>query len=140
MINLKFTILGNPVTKKNSQRIIKVKTKSGKCFHKIMPSKAFEKYEKDCKYQMPKIDNPISVPINLKCVYYMESRRKIDLLNVLNATADILVDYGVLEDDNRNIVYSTDGSKVLYDKENPRVEVEILELEEGEVEKWKMKL
>lgn len=134
---IKFTIFGNPITKKNSQRIIKVKLKNGRCFHKIMPSKAFEKYEKECKPYMPKVKEPISVPVNLKCVYYMKAKRAVDLLNLLEGTADILVDYGVLADDNRDIVYSTDGSRVLYDKKKPRVEVEIAELKESEVEKWK---
>lgn len=136
MIKLSFTILGNPITKKNSQRIIKVKLKNGKCFHKIMPSKAFEKYEKECKPHMPKVNEPISVPVNLKCIYYMKAKRAVDLLNLLEGTADILVDYGILADDNRDIVYSTDGSKVLYDKENPRVEVGITALKESEVEFW----
>lgn len=137
MIKLNFTILGNPITKKNSQRIIKVKLKNGRCFHKIMPSKAFEKYEKECKPYIPKVKEPVSFPVNLKCIYYMKAKRAVDLLNLLEGTADILVDYGVLADDNRDIVYSTDGSKVLYDKKNPRVEVEIAELKESEVEKWK---
>lgn len=32
---------------------------------------------------------------------------------------------GVIKDDNRNIVASHDGSLVLYDKERPRIEIEI---------------
>ena len=36
---------------------------------------------------------------------------------------DILVDAGILEDDNSNIVAGHDGSRVLYDKENPRTEI-----------------
>ena len=140
MIKLNFTILGNPITKKNSQRIIKVKLKNGRCFHKIMPSKAFEKYEKECKPYMSKVKEPIIVPVNLKCIYYMKTKRAVDLLNLLEGTADILVDYGVLADDNRDIVYSTDGSKVLYDKNNPSVEVEIVEQAGCEVERWKKQL
>lgn len=131
---IKFIIFGNPITKKNSQRIIKVKLKNGRCFHKIMPSKAFEKYEKECKPYMPKVKEPINVPVNLKCIYYMKAKRAVDLLNLLEGTADILVDYGVLADDNRDIVYSTDGSRVFYDKNNPRVEIEITGLKESEVE------
>jgi hypothetical protein len=38
------------------------------------------------------------------------------------------VKYGVIEDDNSNVVVSVDGSRVLYDKENPRTEVEITEV------------
>ena len=48
--------------------------------------------------------------------------------NLYNATCDILVHYGILEDDKKDIVYSMDGSRVLHDKKNPRVEVEISEL------------
>jgi Holliday junction resolvase RusA-like endonuclease len=72
----------------------------------------------------------VDYPVNVKCVYYMPTRRKVDLSNLLNSTLDILVHYGVLIDDNRNIVYSVDGSRVFYDKENPRTEIEITRIEE----------
>ena len=59
----------------------------------------------------------------------MPTRHRVDLTNLLNATNDILVKAGVLEDDNCKIVVSHDGSRVFYDKENPRVEIEITEVE-----------
>ena len=37
----------------------------------------------------------------------------------------MLVKYGVIEDDNSRIIVSMDGSRVRYDKENPRTEVTI---------------
>ena len=46
-------------------------------------------------------------------------------MNLHSALHDVLVEVGVLEDDNSQIVVSTDGSRVLYDKHNPRTEVEI---------------
>jgi len=55
----------------------------------------------------------------------MPTRRKCDLSNMLEALDDVLVKYGLLEDDNYTIVESHDGSRVLYDKENPRTEVYI---------------
>ena len=55
----------------------------------------------------------------------MPTRRRVDLLNLLEASLDILVDAGILEDDNSSIVVSHDGSRVLYDKENPRAEITI---------------
>ena len=36
-----------------------------------------------------------------------------------------MVTCGLLADDNRDIIAGTDGSRVYYDKENPRTEVEI---------------
>lgn len=55
----------------------------------------------------------------------MQTRRKVDLVNLLEATLDVLVHYGVIADDNNSVVASVDGSRVLYDKARPRVEIEI---------------
>ena len=60
----------------------------------------------------------------------MPTRHKVDLTNLLNATCDILVEAGTIEDDNSRIIVSHDGSRVLYDKENPRVEIEIKEVDD----------
>ena len=67
--------------------------------------------------------------MNLKTVFYMPSRRRVDLSNLLEGIHDVLVKYGCLEDDNCNIIYSIDGSCVKYDKNNPRTEIEIAELD-----------
>ena len=80
-------------------------------------------YEKECGKYIPKLDKPIDYAINLRCVYFMPTRRKCDLNNLLEATTDMLVHYKVLEDDNYTIVESHDGSRVFYDKENPRVHI-----------------
>lgn len=121
---LKIVINGNPITKKNHGNIVMVKGRPI-----MLPSKPYQEYEKMCKNFMPNIETPINYPINLKCTYYMETRRKTDLTNLLQATCDILVKYKVLEDDNYSIVSSFDGTKALYDKENPRVEIEITKKE-----------
>ena len=123
MDRLGFVITGNPITKKNSQRIISV---GGRW--RIIPSKQFMEYERDALYQLfrakrPK--RPIDVPVNVSCVYYMKTRRKVDLVNLLEATMDILVDARVLLDDNAKIVAGHDGCRVDHDKENPRVEITI---------------
>ena len=59
----------------------------------------------------------------------MPTRRRVDLCNLLEATCDLLVHHGVLEDDNSAVVVSHDGSRVLYDKEHPRTEVFIEEVQ-----------
>lgn len=119
--NLKLILYGAPRTKKNSQRIFKC---GG--FYKIKPSKAFEEYEKDCHMQITGKDKlRLTGAYNLKCVYYMQTKRRVDLVNLLEGTCDILVNANVIEDDNSKIIVSHDGSKVLYDKENPRVEIEL---------------
>ena len=73
---------------------------------------------------------PVSARVNVRCIYYMQTRRKVDLANLIEATCDILVKAGVLADDNSQIVAAHDGSRVEYDKNDPRVEIEIEEMED----------
>ena len=122
MDSLKFSILEAPVTKKNSQQIL-VNHKTGRPF--IMPSQRYKTYEKNAEKYMPQLDEPIDYSINLKAVFYMPTRRRVDLTNLQEALCDLLVHYNIIEDDNCKIVTTMDGSYVGYDKENPRTEVEI---------------
>jgi len=123
---VKITLYGDPRTKKNSQRIC-VKG-NGQRF--VKPSAQYEQYERDCLKQLYGKALHMTGPLNVCCVYYMGTRRKVDLCNLLEATNDILVKAGVLEDDNSTVVASHDGSRVLYDKARPRVEIRITEMEE----------
>lgn len=118
---VKFTIPLPPITKKNSQRIL-VNKATGRPF--IAPSEQYKQYEKDAQWfirERPRID----YPVNVKCVFYMPTRRRVDLTNLLEAADDVLVHAGVIADDHSGIVVSHDGSRVMYDKENPRTEIEI---------------
>lgn len=122
---IRFTIPGRPITKKNHQKIAFNK-KTGRIF--ITQSDKYKQYEKDAGYFIPVKWKMINTPVNIKCLYYMPTHGKVDLTNLLEATDDILVKYGVIQDDNSTILVSHDGSRVLYDKENPRVEIEIEEV------------
>lgn len=121
-MELHYTILGRPATKKNSMRI---------AYHGNRPillqSEQYNRYEKDALKQLVrhKPKEPITEPVEVSCVYYMPTRRRVDLLNLLAASHDILVKAGILYDDNSSIIFSVDGSRVLYDKENPRVEITV---------------
>ena len=118
----KYEIPGNPVTKKNSQRIIRLG--NGRTI--IKPSDQYEVYEQTAGYFLqPRPKSAIDYPVNVCCTYYMKTRRRVDALNLAEATDDILVSYGILADDNRDIVAAHDGTRVYYDPERPRVEIEI---------------
>lgn len=118
------TIPLTPVTKKNSQRIVLVKGRP-----MVIPSAKYKEYEKACSLYVHKRIVPIDIPVNVRCMYYMPTHRRVDLVNLEECTLDILVKYGVLADDNSNIVVAMDGSRVLYDKENPRTEITITPIE-----------
>ena len=121
MIELtKITLPIEAMTKKNHSQIVKVNG------HPILiPSKQYIEFEKSCKPYLLHYKMEIDEPINLKVVFYRKTRRKVDLPNLLNSICDILVKYKVIADDNCLIVASFDGSCVKYDKDNPRIEIEI---------------
>lgn len=117
------TLTGAPRTKKNSQRIVR----RGR-YSSILPSAAYIEYAGDCGVQLlaqHATNTGIDYAVNVTCVYYMPTRRRVDLVNLLEATCDILRDNFVVLDDHSGIIASHDGSRVLYDKTNPRVEITI---------------
>jgi Holliday junction resolvase RusA-like endonuclease len=119
---------GEPRSKKNSATIVRNGARP-----LLLPSGAFTAYQASVGWFIPGDlkSAKLACPVAVKCTYYMATQRKVDLLNLLAATMDILVHYGVLLDDNSGIVVSHDGSRVLYDKNNPRVLIEITKM--GEV-------
>lgn len=115
---MEFFIPVIPRTKKNSSRIVRSK---GRYF--VIPSAAYKKFEKDCKDYIPQTH--IDYQINIQAVYHMPTRHRVDLVNLHEALCDVLVTHGCIKDDNSNIVASMDGSRVVYDKSNPGIEVKI---------------
>lgn len=107
-----------PVTKKNSQRIVLVRGRP-----MILPSQKYKEYEQAALPALLLHRKGYTGPLNLRCLYYMPTRRRVDMCNLLEATCDLLVHHGVLSDDNCAVVVSHDGSRVLYDKEHPRTEI-----------------
>lgn len=118
----KFEIPLEPKTKKNGSRIVQNK-KTGQVY--LLPSKAFEEYQKACEEIIPRLEPPIDCQVNVRAIYYMGTKRKVDIANLHSALHDVLVHCGVLADDNMMIIATTDGSKVKYDKKNPRTEIAI---------------
>lgn len=120
-------ILGKPIPKKNSMRPIR--TKDGRTM--LLHSQNYLDYARAAKLQLAQQRNNIAgykcidAPVNVRCIYYRGDKRKTDLVNLLNGTCDLLVESGIIVDENYNIVAGTDGSRVYIDRDNPRVEITI---------------
>ncbi|MDD7317106.1 MAG: RusA family crossover junction endodeoxyribonuclease [Prevotellaceae bacterium] len=122
---MKLTLYGNPATKKNSQSII-INRATGRPM--LIQSKRYREYENACIQQITGLHRKkIDYPVTVICRYFRKTKHRVDLTNLLEATDDILVKAGVLADDNSQIIKSHDGSRVFFDKDNPRVEIEIVE-------------
>lgn len=129
--DIKIVIPGNPITKKNSQRIVHIGYKCPACKRGMkvvpLPSQQYEQYEGLAGWYIRGNLRKLKInrPVNVKCIYWMAKDTAVDLANLLEATNDMLVKHGVLADDNRKIVATHDGSRVFVDRENPRVEITI---------------
>ena len=125
-----YTIPLPPVTKKNSSQIIFTGAKCPVCkrgrLARLLPSKKYREYEEAALWFL-KRERPIDTPVNVQCLFYMPTLRRVDLVNLLEASCDVLVMAGVLADDNSSIVVSHDGSRVYIDREHPRTEIYITE-------------
>ncbi len=127
MDELKYTILLPPVTKKNSQQIL-MNPKTGRPF--IMPSAKYKRYEREAlRFLQPRPQRPIECALNIKCLFFLPTRRRTDLTNLLEAVDDLLVSVGIIADDHYGIVTAHDGSRCFWDKENPRTEITITKLQ-----------
>ena len=115
-----FTVPLTPISKKNSLQVL-INKATGRPF--ISQSPQYKRYEKEAIPYIPRIEKPIDYPVNVECRFYMPTRRKCDLTNMLSSIDDVLVRAGLLEDDNYTIVQSHNGSYVQYDKNRPRTEI-----------------
>lgn len=136
-MNLTYTIPLDPRTKKNHQMIA---GSGGRCPLCGKPKKQFIRQGKPgteyalraTSYLQPHPPKPIDSPVHIRYLFYMGTRRKVDKLNLQAAADDLLVSAGILKDDHSGIVCSHDGTRVLYDKENPRTEIYISDYEQEE--------
>ena len=114
------TLIGRPITKKNHQQM--VVAGNGRKF--LIQSKAYRQYEKDCLKQLMYLykGKTITGQLSMKALYYMPTKARPDLLNLLQATADIIEKAKVISNDKN--IYSFNGSRIMgVDKLNPRVEI-----------------
>ena len=120
----RYVIYGQPASKKNGGRIVRNRA-TGRVA--ILPNKRYVDYEKRAAEALSDRDTVTALfcPVNVKAIFYRADHRRVDLVNLQEALCDVLVKYQIIGDDCRDIVYSMDGSRVFYDKDNPRTEIEI---------------
>jgi Holliday junction resolvase RusA-like endonuclease len=126
-VKAELTITGRPITKKNSQQI-SINRATGKRF--IRQSDQYQNYETQALWQLKKYYGPkFDGAIKVKLLYWLPNRQGYpDLVGLVQASQDILQKAGIIKND-RDIV-SLDGSRIAgIDKDKPRVEIEIEEVE-----------
>lgn len=145
-INVNIVIAGTPIIKKNTSKTsMYMKDKFGRKIPRDNPVHYYTTEYKDwarnaiqtCmvyKTKHREIQFPITEKMNLKCLFYMPNNRMVDLSNLFAGVHDVLagnekwanVDpslYQIIYDDSSRYIGSVDGSRVLLDMVNPRVEI-----------------
>ena len=136
-MELHYKIPLEPRTKKNHLRIASSGAKCPTCHRYlrqyVLQSKAHDAYKQQAKvFLYPKPKSPIGTPVEITYKFYMKTHRVVDKSGLMQAADDLLVEAGILADDNSRILVSHDGTRVLYDKDHPRTEITIRALEEQE--------
>lgn len=140
---LQLVIEGHPYVKKNNQKV-RFDYRTGKSFkydtkaysgwhHKALDQLEALGYDIEHKATNKKLHALnqelmpalINEPINLKCQFFISRDSRVDLSALYEGIQDVLVEVGILEDDNRKIVASHDGSGVAVDSLHPRMEITI---------------
>lgn len=123
MTNSRLIILkGNVPSKKNSRNIFVIK---GKIIN--IPSKAYKDWHDEKMWELKKYKpkepfNEVDVVIS----FTPENNRKFDLTNKAESIMDLLVDAGILLDDNWSCVGRLDLRICPIEKNNPKTVIEII--------------
>lgn len=137
MILYKYCVPLDPRTKKNHQQICGSGKRCPVCGKParqyVRQSSASTKFAFDCAHFLnPRPPHPIDSEIHCVIRFFMQTKRRVDQTNLEQNIYDILTTNGIIADDNVRIVRCKDGSGVWFDKENPRVEIEIHDMEGAE--------
>jgi len=117
---MKFTVKGRIPSKKNSR----INTRSGRSF----PSKKYKEWHHDASWQLFTQKKKLFTHCKITIAIYAPDKRRFDLTNKAESIMDLLVDCGILEDDNVNVVPAVQLLFKGVDRENPRAEITITDL------------
>lgn len=125
---INITLHGRIPSKKNEHRIARNR-KTGARF--IRTSSRHDEWHRDAMRELLHQKTPKSrlAKFDLSVWFYAPDRGRADATNKLESVNDLLVDYGVIKDDSWWNIKKLYVDEVQLDRENPRVEIEIVEVE-----------
>ena len=126
MLRYSYTFRGEVASKKNHRQLVQVKGRGAV----LLPSKRYREWDKEAKrvilaYGRPQ--RPFAAARLQIAIYHGDAVRR-DTNNATQGIQDVLVEMGVLEDDNWMVIGTPEVSHMV-DVEDPRLEVTVEELE-----------
>jgi len=90
MKTVTITINGRPASKKNSRRNFG---------HISLPSKAYERFHEDALWQLKKVKERFTGPVEVKYDFYQKGKLSQDVDNAITSINDVLQDAGIIDND-----------------------------------------
>lgn len=118
--DLKIVFQGIPPSKKNSKKIMYMRGKPI-----IVSSDSHKAWHTENMWLLKKVKAKFVDPVKMKCTFFPKDKRAHDSTNVVESINDILVDAGIIKDDNWFLLPDIHLLFGGVDPQNPRVEVEI---------------
>jgi Holliday junction resolvase RusA-like endonuclease len=111
-------IHGNPATKKTSNRLFRVRGRTV-----VAPSAVHDNW---FRRALPEVKAawrraPLTEPVSVKALFFRADGRRVDLVNLMQALADLLERGGVVKND--QLIRAWDRSRLLRDPNDPRIEL-----------------
>ena len=129
MTAYRLIIPGETPSLKNSKRI--VTTNNGR--RRIIASERYEAWANAIRVRLGQCSlagHPWSYPVQVDFHFYRTTRRRFDYINLAQGPLDLMVEAGILADD--DMMHVVPGCfEWSVDKDNPRVEIVISEVENG---------
>ncbi len=133
-IKTEFFIRGNVPSKKNSKRIVPIKTKEGKMRSILIPSELHEAYKKETimQYQIFGIEflravkfYGLEYPLRIEFTYVRGSKHRFDYTNATDTILDLFTHHKWIEDDSADHIIPS-FQPYEYDKQNAGVKIKLL--------------
>ena len=123
---MKIIIPGEVICKKNHQMPIRMGKRTI-----IIPGPKFKEYEKSSVSELKRYHKWFGAyPVIVETYFYRKTLRKFDFDNMQATVNDVLVKAGILEDDSMlHVIPAIKGHGWEKDKEHPRVEITIKEIQ-----------
>jgi Holliday junction resolvase RusA-like endonuclease len=113
---------GRIPSKKNSKQIIR---RGGRSF--LVSSQKHNAWHTDALWQLKEQNiKPMTGPLSIEMKFWFPDKRKTDLTNKAESVMDLLVDAGIIEDDNVGVCPKVWLEFCGVDREKPRVEIIII--------------
>lgn len=123
MVNI--TILGNPISQKNSKQIVTNKY-TGRTM--LISNQKVRDWKQTTALQLNRYKVKFDKRVQIDFMFYVKDNRRRDLENMISGCQDSLVDAGILKDDSWQWL-RINSADAKIDRENPRSEMIITEIE-----------